>query len=109
MNQGNKAHAVVTDSSNTRTVVSCRVASADRPLPIEFDCEADIGSARRWMGAFRRIEGVEFVRMGDTAWRCSVQARGHRIPVTRSVPLRVALGLAILGIPALALDHEAAG
>jgi len=97
----------VHDTLNTHSVITCRIASSDRFIPIEFDCRADVEAARRWKRVFRRIDRVEFERQGETTWRCSVRAVGHRVPVRRSVPLRIALGLAALGTPTLAFDREA--
>lgn len=93
------------DALNTRSVVACRVASSDERFPVEFGCAADSVGARRWMRTFRRIDRVEFERQGNS-WRCTVRGIGHRLPLRQAAPLRIGIGLAELGLPALLLQRH---
>ena len=58
----------------------------------------DVEAANRWATAFRRISNVEILD-SETISIARVHGLGHRLPVTRQVPRRVALGLIELGYP----------
>lgn len=57
--------------------------------------DVDIDAARRWTRTLRRIDRVEFTGTGAV-----IHGVGHRLPMTRRVPLAAARGLVALGYPA---------
>lgn len=81
-------------------LVSCRIAGTHQRRPIEFECVPDIEGAQRWLNRFRRVHRVDLHRR-DGNWQCIVSATGHRLPVERSLPLPVGLGMATLGTPTI--------
>lgn len=88
------------EAGNERTVVPVRVAGDGSLRTATFDTSADVPSARRWQSTMRRIDCVE-VQRSSSGVRCSLRGAGHRLPVRRTIPLRVGLGLAVLGVPML--------
>lgn len=58
----------------------------------------DVERARNWRGTLRRVRRVDIHINGDHT-NCIVQGLGHRLPVSRRIPLAVALGFAVIGDP----------
>ena len=58
----------------------------------------DLEKARKWRATLKRVQRVDIHINGDHA-NCIVVGLGHRLPVSRPVPLAVALGFAVIGDP----------
>ena len=92
--------------ASQRSVVRCRVAGSARAQLFDFGCEADVAGARRMQRGFRRIDRVDLRRAGSS-WRCILSGVGHRAPVSLVVPLRIGLGLAVLGVSIVVSTEDA--
>ena len=55
--------------------------------------------ARHLRAVMRRIHQVKLAVTASSRVSCTVDAVGHRLPLTRRIPITTALGLGLLGVP----------
>lgn len=77
--------------------------SEQRQRVLSVPVAADLGLARRFAATVRKVVSVE-IDLGEPAVG-RVQLVGHRLPVTRRVPLSLALGLGALGVRTTVEEH----
>ena len=66
--------------------------------PLRVHDLPDLDGARRWLRLMHRIDRCE-LEVTPGGLRAELIGVGHRLPVRRVVPVRIALGLFHLGVP----------
>jgi hypothetical protein len=77
-----------------------RAHRTGRPLWVTVPARPDVGQARRLRRVMRRISRVVLAIEHERV-SCTIEAVGHRLPLTRPVSLGTALGLGLQGVPVL--------